>query len=491
MASNIEVNVKNRFKRFLNFNIFEALTLGLMIFTILKLLAPFGLVSKYEVKVNDTGEVQDYILNAQPKATITTDEEGTFKIVDTVEFDRDTIKISVPLNGNRYDKMKFKMNYNPPERIGRISLQVISPLSRLDIPIFNHDLIVSGWSKVENERYTLWQIEDQYSSIQEFFDSPPKSDLKSPIIASENIDIPQNVFIEDYEPSDEYIVYEQAIRARHELYTYIEDEPLDINFFFRDLNGYLGDDDGTIKLFNNAGNLIDFWIVEDDSIADVQPFPSDTLRFVNISKSDLPSGAYKIELDFNDTIISKIETKQKKLVVHKNIFLADNIEYGENSTSPTTLYTNSNWLQFRTDHAFGLQTVQINDDPMDIFERGLSFRYLIDEEQISNLYIPSNDMRIFSDGFYSFTKDSFFNPRPSNTVELNKIANIASYDYVLTRNTNMIELDDGWFSNDFEFDVENWMISEFDTIELQLSIPSLEKQDESIYIGDLEISLSN
>jgi len=348
-------------------------------------------------------------------------------------------------------------------------------------PLYNQTLDFLPWEKIQENNLILWQKFKNYDSLQKFFSNPPKEQ----IIAQYFYDLIGNYKIENYVKSEKEMVLDYSLRGTHVLYTYIKDEPLDFVFEKQDLNMYQGKDEFEINILKGE-EIVHSLTIDDDGItgATMNKKPP---QIAHIHLSDLNEGVYKIELKYkgtgSDSLITKITTKQKLLVVENQIFIL--------GKKPSVLWTNATEASVLTWHT--PQVLKINDIEEVIIDKiNIPFSVHFSEiEKLNKIYSPENDIIISSKGFYSFSSESFFNPRPFNTVKFTEDTDLEDVDYIiaeynLPKKISGVSLSD-WLENEVAFDISN--IEPYkDTIQFVIYAPNLKEKGGEVIIESLEIT---
>lgn len=230
----------------------------------------------------------------------------------------------------------------------------------------------------------------------------------------------------------------RSLRGGHTFYTFVDNEPLEFIITKQDMNWYEGPDDLKITVYSNSlAEQCNITIPDDGDTTNSRAMGPMQTRTISIPELD--TGVYKIVLEGGgDLYIQNISTKQDKLVAEKRLFLI----------SPAELYTESRsgaQLGFLTYHDSAYQDIRLQNSTLSTSVKidQVSVQYNTCIPLSSELYeisLPIGDMILTSDGYFSFTQDSYFNPVRCNVVTLqndfNWIKNNA-VDYIAINSMNI------------------------------------------------------
>jgi len=327
---------------------------------------------------------------------------------------------------------------------------------------YRYKPIYLPWLKMpENTQYIKEGIKKLYyinpdakkfNTIQEFMENIPQG----AVIATDLQLKPKSLIISDYKSGK--LVINTPLRGSHTLYVYAKDN-LEITVSKQDINWYDGEDILKIAIYDLNNNLIREESIKDDGVVD-KSHKNTGEQACKIKIDNIQEGIYRIELTNNgDMIIKRIEVNQSKLVVAKKIFFAGNKIYGVD-TIPSNIYTKINRdmkMGIFPLHREGLQKVRIGNITIDITE--VQKRYEIDvkkSDKITEINVPNNDIEFSCDGYFSFTKDSYFEPYEYTVVN---IKNYKNADYLLIEYEEP-EKDGDWLIGQTEFDLKELYVKD-------------------------------
>lgn len=290
------------------------------------------------------------------------------------------------------------------------------------------------------------------------------------------------------------LLINNTLRGGHTLWTYVTNAPLEMTITKQDLNWYDGPDKLVIEVYSLNSELKGSAIIPDDGneskTKNLGPLQHESLKI-----EGLEPGAYKLELKGgSDLLIRGIEINQAKLVVDSAIYLTGmNPAYFEDGLAfdPVRLYTKNfttGQVKFRTWHNPGLQQISIQGNG---FETEVDISKVQTDFSISlelgdyQLSIPSQDVLISSEGYFSFTPDSFFLPQRCKVIDLKyDLAWLReSTDYLIVNYRDYITPveDNGWYVAEATWNKEDLFIED-DKLSFCFNVPHLSITEESMRV---------
>ena len=187
-----------------------------------------------------------------------------------------------------------------------------------------------------------------------------------------------------------------------------------------DLNNYQGKDNLKISLYDSKSNLIEERIIKDDGIFDSSK-KMGKIQEGEFSVRNLEEGIYKIKIEGNDDILIKnIKINSDKLIILSPIY----------PNNELNLYFKSKGkdIIFRSIHSDSIQNVNIRDEleyniNKMIFPGNRISIKLSDNNKLFNLKLEKGDLFVENIEFFSFTKESYFDPFKFTLLEDNEIKN--------------------------------------------------------------------
>lgn len=391
--------------------------------------------------------------------------------------------------------IKFK-NFNPLLEInGRQNKDKwIFDEKPLESKIIDKALESKDWSKSEEGEVRLLAKNSQYPSIQSFIDDPPNTDQVATYFYT---DLSKSAKLPDYKKSNELLEINKTLRGPHTIYTYIKNEVLDYQFTLQDINRGVGEDEVNINVYQQkTGEIIYTNNIPDDENIESNGQASETQQ-TSINIPDLDEGIYKIELaSSDDLLISNIKTKQNKVIFGGRLFIADSPEYNESISSQTMntdFYSSGKRLVISTSHPDSLQTLLINNSPIINIDQVTKKFVLRKDELISDglnlINSPKSDLLIESDGYFSFSLDSFFFPIPSNIHKLDFDTKLEDTDYIIATDYHPPAKEDSWSVATAKFNLTDLYIDDDNKVQFMLGAPGLHENEREVRIAEIKVIL--
>ena len=416
-------------------------------------------------------------------------------IADPVYFD-----VKTPLH---FQKAKVtvefqKENQNIIELGGTVDYNARNYILKpLDNEVVNQLFLDKNWNQKNDDGIILFQKK----SAKQFFsaeDALSNLDDYSKL-ALYNFPSNRKFTIPNYQPSEKYLEINKSMRGYHELYTFVKDEALDFTFLFQDINRHIGEDPVDIFVYFNNEPIKQFNLPDDGYKTEYDP--STLARELKVYIPDLAEGVYKIVINTNDDVfIRKIKTKQQYLTFINNLYLTDNKEYKHSFPDlvlePTIVYTNGDKIYAQTTHVNGFQDLAIGDQTMSIAETHKQY-FLEDlgeiksriNERLVPIIAPVNDVKISTNALFSFSKEAFFDPNFINLKGRTKFDfDSEGIDYVIAK-YQPPKNEEGWFSAQQTFDLENFYYFNGNTLRFVISVPDIEQSKGFVKISKIKVEL--
>lgn len=353
-------------------------------------------------------------------------------------------------------------------------------------PMDNKILNFLNWNVVGGDNLTLFQRERVFKDVQEFIATPPKD----AVIASYFLDEDQlklnPVVPKDYMKDERGLLIDQALRGPHILYTYIKNEPLDFIIEKQDLNRKQGADPLRVSVYRGDTLVLSRTIVDDGTVTDSGQMVNPQALSL---QAQLREGTYTIKLSCSkDVIIKQIYTKQHLLVFKNKLFLAGN-EGTQKATKiePIAVFTDSRTVRVEAFDKDGLQELLIDDQRLLVSEPGYRYRVVL-QPGIKKIELQRGGVIIRGPGFFSFSRESFFEPVFPRIIEFDEEESLDYVDYIIT-SYQLPSEDDGWLINQQTFDLSRAYIEKDGVLRFKLSSPGLNRKENQILIDYVEVTL--
>lgn len=343
------------------------------------------------------------------------------------------------------------------------------------------------WSYIrEGDRY-LFQKKGKFQTISDFLKNLPQRSS----IASYHYDIGGDFILPEYSPGSGGTEILKTLRGTHRMYTYVKDEPLELSFWFQDVNRHAGDDYVSIDIAKKDETIFEEFYKIDDNALDNRVMSE--IKEVNIALPGLSEGVYKVEIitPSDDIFIRKATTTQEKLVFLNTVYLGDNVgysdEYQDEKMAPTKLFTNGRAVGAMTTHIEGLQTILIDENIIHVSDTHKKY-FAETPSDLSEVLVPRNDVLIETRGLFSFSKESFFNP-DITTLSDGRNFSPQSIEYVLTNYSPPKNSAGGWRENTITFDIGKYFTLD-DELHFVISLPYKEKEKTDFFLSEISVKLS-
>ena len=335
-------------------------------------------------------------------------------------------------------------------------------------PVFNNKLneIFSAWSVVKNEDVILAQKNKKFSQLADFIEH---NDFSNSAFYNYNLDY--DYILSDYQAETDKTLSILNLQGSYSFYTYIKEEDLKIDFSFLNKNN------------NNIQALSIFVYYQNNLIFDksltADIFSSDSPVNFNLNLSDLPEGAYKVEIKANDDFLTpKLISHNSKLVFINRVWLS-------NLTNGLAVWSDKNNFKIKSFSARCLDKVDINNEIFTVDKIYQQFDFTTSNKtDLNKITSNSCGLLIENNGLFSFTEESFFNPI------LNKLAEDTDWD-----NIDMVVADysqplenDGYYTSEIKMDLQS-ALRDTDGYRFIISAPFLKNLNPDEYVEIKEIKI--
>ena len=328
-------------------------------------------------------------------------------------------------------------------------------------PVFNNKLnnILKEWPSVKEGKTILIQKNNKYPYLKDFFNS---NNFSSSLFY--NYDFDYNYTLPDYKPDRDKTINISNLRGSYSFYTYIKDESLKINFSFLDKK-------------NNNRQLSVFVYYKNKLISQNEV---STGNF-ELNLPDLPEGAYKVEIKADDDwITEKLISNNSKIVFIDKIWL-DNLIDG------FVVWSNQNNFKIKSFSTACLSDINVNKKSFSINEIYKQFNVSVDNS-ISNglneLSSRSCGLLIETDGLFSFSENSFFDPTINEITEKTDWNNIDT----IVADYNIPIKDGDYYISEMEMNLQS-AVRDKDGYRFVISAPFLKNLDNNEYMELKEITM--
>jgi len=336
---------------------------------------------------------------------------------------------------------------------------------------------------------SFWQRKNEFKNLNEFAGNIPVTGL----VGYYMFDPAQLAILTGPKQIANYsTVINKALRGTHTFYVKVTQNPFVLTVEKYDANTYVGEDRLLVRVEKGEQILAEKEIADDGMITNggLQL----ALQSEQLKIDQAENGVYKVTLkdqsQGGDIRIKKIEVNQAGLVFASPVFLVD--------TTPSTLITSAKNISLQTYHPEGLQTVQLDNKyalPVDRvstkFDFNLSFYNGSNPAaggEFHTLTIPQNDLIISGDGFFVFDKNSYFDLKYANFVDVGTVKSTDSLDFVIANYRPAVKKDD-WYEAFVTFSPKDFKL-DGDNLYFSLESPELNTYGGEINVDSLEVSVS-
>jgi hypothetical protein len=263
----------------------------------------------------------------------------------------------------------------------------------------------------------------------------------------------------------------------------------------QDINRNWNEDMVNINVYKNKNNekVYSEAILLDEDISASNEISS--IKEVRVKIPDLEEGIYRVELGVNDDLLTrKIKTKQKLLIFERRLFIANSREYvPDMKDKALTFYSTGKKLTIETSHPQSFQVVKINNQGIEISEANQKYilsKDILSVEEFDTIESPKSDLYLESNGYFVFSSDNMFYPKPPNIIPIEPNTDVNEVDYIIAKNYKKPELlKNDWNQAQAEFDLKDLYIDEDSKIKFLLSAPGLRDDGGEIKISKIKVIL--
>ncbi|MFA6170849.1 MAG: hypothetical protein WCW77_04820 [Patescibacteria group bacterium] len=348
--------------------------------------------------------------------------------------------------------------------------------------------IISGlakkWSSITENDLILLQKEIKYKSVDEFLKNLPPLNQ----IATYNYNLNHVFRLQSYKPEKQTRALPASIRGPYGFYVYINNEELNLNFDFLDLNKNLSADPIKVRVMKGSKLIMEKELADDGDRSD-----SGKIGYqgkINIKQPGLAEGVYNVEVLANDDIVtSKIATAQSKISFIKKIWIYDSKNF------PLRILTDNDGISAQTSNPSSIQGIETNSGSLELKETYKQFDKKL-TASLTDLTLKKGDTLLSGDGMFAFSSDELFDP------EIKKItqyfdAGKNNTEYIIARYIEPEQKDapadgqTGWMTAAADFDITG-AYRENGKFNFMLSIPGLKIDDgidDSVIVKEIHVDL--
>lgn len=270
------------------------------------------------------------------------------------------------------------------------------------------------WCQVRDGDVSLWQRTKNFSNIADFLASlknNPQSichnqDLKNCLALYNTSSLDSYFSNEDYlEKINDFKVINLPLQGASQFYFKSSGKKdLKFDFEFSDLNLDKQSDVITISLYSDNKKICSIKVEDSfggDGLGVVRTFPVTVSCPITNSKNIL----YKLEIKMSDDVVLKKITKAPAAL---NII--GRLHPVSVNNLPLSFWTDSSFIKLTTNNPASRQVVSFAGQDFYLKEPYSQVEFSTDKQGLKEIVLNKDDVILETDGPFSFTPDSFFNP---------------------------------------------------------------------------------
>lgn len=274
-----------------------------------------------------------------------------------------------------------------------------------------------------------------------------------------------------------------SLRGSHDFYLVPSGGNLEFDLEFQAANRSQGSDIAAIRVFRGEEE-IDRSAVSISGTRDIRLGNKVTHH---IKKTGIAPGVYRVQVIASDDVfIRAIRTTSQHWVFGPRFVAGDNVGYST-TTAAVQVWTNSRHLVAETFHTEGLQQIIFGTASGNLRHTHEQIRLdrSTDPQQVSSLTARQGDVRFVGDGFFAFSPDAFFEPKPRRLTDATE-TNTDKINAVLTPFVRPVQLGDGWYRSHARFALQPGQ----QQLRFVLSAPGMAARAAAVDIRSLSLTFS-
>jgi hypothetical protein len=262
----------------------------------------------------------------------------------------------------------------------------------------------------------------------------------------------------------------------------VKNETFALDVMYTDVNRTYGADEGAIRVWNEAGEVVaEETIVDDGNISEDQTFSDRTTLSLRVPH--LAEGVYRVELSgTSDIFWRSFTTAQRYMTFKSKLYIGDDVGYLP-APRATSFVTNGERVVLETYHADSPQSVTLNGEVVAIPVRHEKVTHDISADGMVVGTTPAGDIKMVTEGKFALTASAFFEPDP---VALTAFTNMDDVDYVYAA-VAPVQTVNGWRKADTTFALSS-LQQENGAYKFAISAPSLKELGTSVDVHAIELT---
>ena len=337
-------------------------------------------------------------------------------------------------------------------------------------PLMNAAIDDSNWTVLRDKNRMLLDRSSMYASIASFMSNPPNRT----VIATYHDEMDAPYRDDAYRSLGSTQSIDVSLRGYHSFATYVKNETLDVTLNYMDMNRTEGADDGAVRVWNEAHEVVAETRIADDGVTSDGQSNSGVATNVRVTIPNLSEGVYTIELSgTSDIFWRRIVTPQRYVTFINQVYIADDVGY--RAARATSFVTTAKHLTIETFHADSPQAVVVGSTTIALPQSHEKVQKDVVDAGVVNASTPTGDVRITGAGLFAFSAASFFNPYPTRMTAYTNLDQ-EGIDYVLAEYEPPTHIDGDTLRATTNFDIAKIRQSD-GTIKFTLSAPGIADTD--------------
>lgn len=350
-------------------------------------------------------------------------------------------------------------------------------------PIENTLLNKSTWDAVRQGDRLLLQRTPEYSTIDDFLADPPSRAR----IATYHDDLSTSYREKNYQALGGTQTFDVSLRGYHKLVTYVKNETFDFAFSYMDMNRTTGADEGFVRVWNEAGEVVyEHRFTDDNNTTENQVSSGPTT--LNVEGQGWDEGVYTIELSgTSDIFWRRVVTSQRYATFINRVYIGDDVGY-LSAERATNFYTDAKHCAFETFHADSPRFVKLGGEMVDLPTSHDKVEHDVFEVGVVAGQTPVGDLKMTCEGLFAFSPDSFFSPYPTR-LTVNTDLDARAIDFILATYAAPIVDAEGWSTAMATFNLDS-IAKQDGAVTFILSAPGISGGDAAIDIADVALTFT-
>jgi hypothetical protein len=277
-------------------------------------------------------------------------------------------------------------------------------------PIENRiiDNLKSSWRILSLKDPLVLQAGNYYSDRNQFFQDLDQNNLNGcdynlsfSCLAVYNYDLDLNPDLSSFS-EEQPLIFDIPLRGVHNLFIYINKNPLELELEFVDLNQ------------DKAANPISLILTQGQKIVARSDLPDlnndlasgrEENKSLSLSSGNIPAGIYKLEIKISDdTVIKRIKSSTNRLVFIHKLWP---VSWGKD----IEIFTDAYYLQAKALGPASCQEFFFNGEKfnIDVPYEQKSF-YLKNAGNLNKIELSEDDVILENNAIFAFSEKNFFNP---------------------------------------------------------------------------------